>query len=443
MSVCPSAVVHPLVAGAMPPGLWSAISREPLPSIMWFQLAAVFVIALYINFRQVFTLRNWDIIALLAMVPGLILVPMLPSAGFIVLLVVTGYWIGRCLVDVVLPSRPAVACNLNAGGLAFLLVGLFAFQIAVVFDREPHPTSLAVADGARSLLRDKRMPYTSADGRPTLGPGAYWLYVPAVAVSEPAPRADDQPGPATQPDTAHLAARIGLVVAHVLLVIGLVLAGWKRLGGVGAGLALAVLCLLLPYARDVADAALDVWPAVAVVWAVVLCTWPPAAAAVLALGASIALVPLFLVPLWCSYYKGGGRWAFLLAFLVVYVGLTATAWIGGGGTDVLWTATFGVLEGPGPAAWDLTTVHSADSFWSHVATPTLRIPLLILYLAVCGALALWPARKTQAALIALSAVVVLGSQFWIGHAGGTYVLWYLPLLGMVGLRGPSTGQPRR
>jgi hypothetical protein len=57
-----------------------------------------------------------------------------------------------------------------------------------------------------------------------------------------------------------------------------------------------------------------------------------------------------------------------------------------------------------------------------------RIPVFILYLALVLMTALWPSPKNLAHVIALSAVVLVGIQFWYADQGGVYVLWYLPLL---------------
>jgi hypothetical protein len=42
--------------------------------------------------------------------------------------------------------------------------------------------------------------------------------------------------------------------------------------------------------------------------------------------------------------------------------------------------------------------------------------------------AFWPAPKNLAHVLALSAAVLIGIQFWYADQGGVYILWYLPLL---------------
>ena len=46
----------------------------------------------------------------------------------------------------------------------------------------------------------------------------------------------------------------------------------------------------------------------------------------------------------------------------------------------------------------------------------------------------WPRPKDLAHVLALSAAILLGIQFWYADQGGVYVLWYLPLLLLVVFR---------
>ena len=432
MGAWPIDAIGRCTGASVPSVLLAKTTFENLTEATWFHLSVVFVVALYVNFRRPVGLRNLDVIALFAMMPGLLLIDSNARLAFVILFVVTGYWIVRCLLDVTLEGRRGFEANLTGGGLAFLLVALLAYQGAVVFLRPIDPTAKAAADGAKSLLRDKRMPY--ADAKITLGPGFYWVHVPAVAICDELIEPETAPM-SPVPYANPLAAQVMLAVGHLLIVGGLLLLGAKHLGGLSTGLALGVLYLMMPYTLRAAHQSLHVLPCAAIVWALVLSGTPIAAAMVLALGASMAFVPIFLVPVWASFYRKRGAVAFLVTFLALYLVLLASAWIGGGGLDVLWASTFGILEGPDVAAWDLAHVGTGPGFWSVVATPALRIPLLIAYIALCCLLAIWPAEKDLARLVALSGAVILGCQFWIGHGGAQYVLWFLPFLLVLTLRG--------
>ncbi len=53
--------------------------------------------------------------------------------------------------------------------------------------------------------------------------------------------------------------------------------------------------------------------------------------------------------------------------------------------------------------------------------------MLIAYLMLTIATMLWPAEKNLAELIALSAALLVASQFWYLDKGGALVMLYLPL----------------
>ena len=56
-----------------------------------------------------------------------------------------------------------------------------------------------------------------------------------------------------------------------------------------------------------------------------------------------------------------------------------------------------------------------------------RLPVLIGYLALVVLTTIWPLDKNLGELIALSAALLVASQFWYLHRGGTLVVLYLPL----------------
>jgi hypothetical protein len=53
--------------------------------------------------------------------------------------------------------------------------------------------------------------------------------------------------------------------------------------------------------------------------------------------------------------------------------------------------------------------------------------VLVAYLALVMVTMIWPAKKNLAELIALSAALLVASQFWYLDKGGTLVMLYLPL----------------
>jgi len=54
-------------------------------------------------------------------------------------------------------------------------------------------------------------------------------------------------------------------------------------------------------------------------------------------------------------------------------------------------------------------------------------------------ISVWPRHKTLEHLIANSAAIIIGTQFWYPQQGGVYPLWYVPLLLVVIFR-PTLAQ---
>jgi hypothetical protein len=56
------------------------------------------------------------------------------------------------------------------------------------------------------------------------------------------------------------------------------------------------------------------------------------------------------------------------------------------------------------------------------------MPVALAYAAFLVATFFWPSPKNLAHVLALTAALLLGIQFWYADQGGVYVLWFLPFL---------------
>src|ERR1700677_232902 len=83
--------------------------------------------------------------------------------------------------------------------------------------------------------------------------------------------------------------------------------------------------------------------------------------------------------------------------------------------------------------WQAWKVPHTESIWtgSHWAY---RLPVFILYMAFVVVTIFWPTPRNLGQVIAQTAAVVIGVQFWYAEQGGVYVLWYLPLLLLMAFR---------
>jgi hypothetical protein len=110
-----------------------------------------------------------------------------------------------------------------------------------------------------------------------------------------------------------------------------------------------------------------------------------------------------------------------LAAVAICIGITALViWLDGRGGLNLSAA----LASPD---WQPWKIPAAESIWTG-AHWAYRMPLFVIYVAFLIGVTVWPTPKNLSHLIALSAALLIGVQFWHADRGGAYVLWYLPLL---------------
>ena len=100
----------------------------------WFYFSALLAVALFVKFSRLLSVRNWDVLTLYLLMPGLLLLVESGGAsrwGYLWLECASGYFLARCLVDLALVRRPALSPNLNLAGLAWLAGALFVSLVTV------------------------------------------------------------------------------------------------------------------------------------------------------------------------------------------------------------------------------------------------------------------------------------------------------------------------
>ena len=421
-------------------------------STTWFYFSLLLAIALFFRFTRLLSVRNIDVIALFLLVPGLLLLleaqarahvaqgklpfkvgallmesaaaRISPHAGFDAAALVgsvvgdstdtssTLAWFGylwllcgsalffmRCLLDLVLIGRPALAPNLNPSGLIWLSLALFVCLVVVAFQKPAGP------------------------------PGPVGKQ--SVAVNETQRRADylvKQQSLLTElmPDNSALLVECGsAVICHFFIVCGLAFIGWKHFQDLQGGVAAAAFYLLLPYTAYHVDQVHHVLPTAFLVWAVASYRKPLLAGLLLGLAAGIGYSALFLVFPWLGFYWKRGHARFLLGFFFAVSLIAGLIWAEGNLTVNIQTS----LSLSDWQPWQQPHAESTKGFWTGVAwAPAYRLPVFVAYVGFVLATTFWPAPKNLAHLIALSAAILIGIQFWFADQGGVYVLWYLPFL---------------
>jgi hypothetical protein len=136
--------------------------------------------------------------------------------------------------------------------------------------------------------------------------------------------------------------------------------------------------------------------------------------------------PVFLLPLWCSFYWERGIRRFAVGVAVALALLVAALW---------WktadpTAFAGQLRQM--FGWIFPNEVSLEGFWALPFNDSVfRLPVLAAFVAMISTLAIWPAPKNLGTLMSCTAAVLLGSQFWKAHNGGLFMAWFLPVLLLV------------
>ncbi len=336
--------------------------------------------------------------------------------GYLWLLTVEVILLVRLLFDPTMVRRPMLDPNLSTGGLIFICCSLFVFVMANVLTSIPTEGDLHGPKAAAQLLvRDSAGPQ---DDLSRHGPGYAVL---TLLPSLPTMSLHNQPNAQEGMDVYSAAARVMAILSHFAVVIGVIGIGYRHFDNIKTGIGAAAIYLMLPYTTIWTGRIEHVLPAALMVWAV-LCYRRPWLSG-MCIGSAIGVVyyPLFLLPLWFSFYWQRGVGRFLLGAIVSLSIMTAsllfvspdltTFWLNVQKMFGLWLPVQQGLEGIWGLGWD----------------PVYRIPVLVAFVALSCTLAMWPSQKNLGTLLSCSSAVMVAVQFWHGYGGGLFVAWYLPL----------------
>ncbi len=119
-------------------------------STTWVYLSSLLILALFCKFNRIWSLRNFDLIGLILLAPGLWCSTWFEFAinqstkklRYVWLFSVTGLLLIRMLIDTALVRRPLLEPNLSLGGMIFLLVALMVFFTGTILTKGPSPDAL-------------------------------------------------------------------------------------------------------------------------------------------------------------------------------------------------------------------------------------------------------------------------------------------------------------
>ena len=398
----------------------------------WAYISALMMIGTYFKFRRLWSVRNLDLVGLIAFSPALLLLyygldkqvqeparaEVLIQAGYIWLFVISGFFLVRMLLDPMMVRRPMLEPNLSAGGLTFTGVSLLIFLMANVITCPLERLERRMASQEAPSQRNPGFqPFFEFSNSP----------VPPIIQLSDSSDQENIPVDPSRPEANRKAmlltitARAVTIAAHLALVVGMVWIGFRHFGNIHTGVAVASLYLLLPYTAQMTPRVDHVIPAALLVWAVEAYRRPVVAGVFLGLAAGVIYYPLFLLPLWCGFYWRRGLIRFLVGVVSVLLLLSLSLVLTSSSLASFLTQ-FQQMFG-----WTSLSLANVVGFWQD-AEPLYRIPAFAAFVVLCGSLALWPPQKNYGTLLSCSAAVMLGTQFWHAPDGGIYMNWYLPLL---------------
>ena len=403
----------------------------------WFYFSFLLAHAVFFKFDRLLSLRNWDLFTLFLLVPGLLLLQeahafqgLVPSdyreaharsalgmehrvdeyegyldhsrrllqIGYVWLVAGSAYLFARCIFDLGLEKRPSLTVNLNQQGLVWLMAALFLSLSAVAVRRLPDSPA-QVGRGPVALTRVQ-------DG--------------AVAV------VSYQSGTAdwNEATVTFWVTRVVAIGLHLTVVIALFRIGTRHFRDPTAGVGMGCLYLMLPYTGYHVSQVHHVWAAAFILWAVYSYNRPTTAGVLLGVASGSAFFPFLLFPLWLGFYRGRGAVRFTLGFVLatgLSLGITAALLLSSGELRQYLNLTLSLSD------WQSWKPPQTEGLWfgSHWAY---RLPVFIAYAAFIVLTMFWPTPRNLGQVIAQSAAVIIGIQFWYADQGGVYVLWYLPLV---------------
>lgn len=390
----------------------------------WFYFSFLLVLAIFCQWNRRFTLVNWDLFALFLIVPGLLSLQEAHAlkalannpdlnldvdrllnrssrmlwVGYIWLMSASAFWFFRCLADLALEQRSPFHSNLNLQGLTCLAIVMFVALSTVAIRRLPD-TPAQVGRGPVALSRVKEGAMTIVS------------YQPAIA-------------DLSDTDREFWVERGVAIALHAGVVIGLLVVGVVQFRNPTAAVGIVCLYLMLPYTGYHVSQLHHVWPGLLILWAVAAYRRPLISGAILGVATGTVFFPILVFPLWFGFYRGRGTGRFTLAFLLtalITLGIVALILSSSGDLKKYVKIALSLSD------WQAWKAPQTESIWrgAHWAY---RMPVFVVYLAFVLLTFFWPSPRNLGHVIAQTAAVIIGVQFWYADQGGVYVLWYLPLL---------------
>ena len=433
----------------------------------WVFLSTLLVVGLFLMFHRFWSLRNLDILLVLAFTPGMMMVyegrqkafreSDLESAEALVSPKVAGLvetpLAGQAAENGISQPTPLPSQVIPSGlsaefptqgywtaktllyfGFLWLLVCACLLVIRMLLDTtivrrpllDPNLSSGGMLFLGTSLLIYLMVniatsnPIEQRRNGPEMGPGYVLMNaLPQIATTPQESTVDNVQG-GGRPSSAKLTlAKILAIGANLTLVFIILSIGYWHFGNFKTGVGAATFYLLLPYTAHMTGRVDHVVPSALLLLAVLMYRQPFVAGLFLGCAAGAVYYPFSLLPLWCSFYWQRGIRRFTGGFLTAVLALVLAVIILHPNTLIQdLRFMFGVKE---------VAMNGMDGIWGLGWYPIMRIPIIVAFVLLSLSFVFWPPQKNLATLLSCSAAIMAATQFWHGFGGGLYMAWFMPL----------------
>ena len=441
----------------------------------WLYLSSLMVICIYFKFYRALSVRNMDLLSILLFGPCILLIMhgslpggslLFVKTGYVILFLLTLFYIIRLLLDCLMVRRPLLEPNLDSSGLRFSCLALLIFLAgSIAISLSPlelrkdspeidlfvkHPISLEDALRINQLNNSE----TETARLTERGPGYPWFHefaltplaqdvAPQPEKTSPDVSEDKAETSNTEEKAPEVAAttevkeasalsfnesqvywtKIIAILGHVLIVAGIIAFGYFHFGNFDTGVAAAVLYLLMPYSYHFQTRLDHIIPAAFLIWSMVFYRRPWISGFLLGMASTLAYYPWFLIPLWVSFYWRRGVFRFAVSTLATMAIMGLTIFVFSENQEVCKSNLLNMVGFVG------LILQRPQGFWDVVAADvTYRIPVLAAYCGLSISLLFWPPQKNLGVLLSCSAAILMGAQLIHPFQGGLYMAWYLPFL---------------
>ncbi len=332
----------------------------------------------------------------------------------------------RLIFDESFTRRPRLDQNLNQAGITFLCIPAFGILMFSVLSNPPVDSTFKAMEHGRALLQRRDVPVNPAvDIESQPAPTETLIAAGGTAMAQlsgnlPEPSAEDSDSSVEA--TARL-ARVLVVVAHTLVVLGLLTIGRQHFASLQLGISMSCLYILLPCTAVNVHELNHVLPAACLVWAIASYRNPVVSGILLGLASGTLFFAAFLLPLWAVFYGRQGALRFVVSVLGVTAVLIASLLLISGDANSFTSKLVTT------ANWTVYRLldDSATATDGSLSQLFIRIPMAAIFFVMLTAMTVLPRPRNLENLLANSTSLVVAAQMWYPDDIGTYVLWYLPL----------------